>query len=189
MSVVLRCPSCGTTRASPGECEACHEASARYFCTNHEPGEWLKAKTCEKCGARFGAPSRAVTLRPRRATVRSPPDAPEITPEPALVAAPSRLPSPELGSYALARAERRRIDIAERELDPVRLSPPFWQQLLAAALRARRAPAPTAPGSVLRPVARGLGGCVMRAVVVSLLLFMALLVALFFFGRSLLLGY
>ena len=40
--VVLRCPSCGTTRAAPGECDACHEAQVRYYCTNHTPGRWLE---------------------------------------------------------------------------------------------------------------------------------------------------
>ena len=52
--VVLRCPNCGTTRSAPGECEACHEAQVRYFCTNHSPGEWLDGPTCRRCGAKFG---------------------------------------------------------------------------------------------------------------------------------------
>ena len=36
--VVLRCTNCGTTQATPGECEACHEAIVRPYCGNHEPG-------------------------------------------------------------------------------------------------------------------------------------------------------
>ena len=40
--VVLRCPSCGTTTAASGECEACREAQVRYYCTNHTPGRWLE---------------------------------------------------------------------------------------------------------------------------------------------------
>ena len=44
--VVLRCPNCGTTRSTPGMCEACHEAEVRYYCTNHTPGLWLNASTC-----------------------------------------------------------------------------------------------------------------------------------------------
>lgn len=54
--VVLRCPNCGTTRSDNGECEACHEAQVRYFCTNHAPGRWLDAGACGPCGARFGDP-------------------------------------------------------------------------------------------------------------------------------------
>ena len=36
MSVVLRCPTCGTTQGDAGECEACSEGEVRYFCTNHD---------------------------------------------------------------------------------------------------------------------------------------------------------
>lgn len=36
--VVLPCSNYGTVQASTGECEACHEAEIRYFCTNHTPG-------------------------------------------------------------------------------------------------------------------------------------------------------
>jgi hypothetical protein len=50
--VVLRCPNCGTTQESPGECDACHEASVRYFCPNHSPGRWLDGPVCAECGAR-----------------------------------------------------------------------------------------------------------------------------------------
>jgi hypothetical protein len=49
--VVLRCPHCGTTQATPGECEACHEAEVRWFCPNHSPGRWLDAPRCPECGA------------------------------------------------------------------------------------------------------------------------------------------
>lgn len=52
--VVLRCPNCGTTQAGPGECDACHEAQVRYFCTNHRPGQWLTSPKCPQCGAQFG---------------------------------------------------------------------------------------------------------------------------------------
>lgn len=55
--VVLRCPNCGTTKASPGECDACHEAEVRFFCTNHKPGLWLESTQCPDCGARFGQPA------------------------------------------------------------------------------------------------------------------------------------
>jgi hypothetical protein len=39
--VMLRCPSYGSTKATSGECEACHEAQVRYYCSNHTPERWL----------------------------------------------------------------------------------------------------------------------------------------------------
>lgn len=70
MSVVLRCPSCGTTRATRGECEACHEAQVRLFCTSHEPGLWLDGSTCPTCEARLreavATPARVPVLRETR---------------------------------------------------------------------------------------------------------------------------
>ena len=72
--VVLRCPSCGTTRAAPGECEACHEAQVRYYCTNHTPGRWLDSRSCPQCGSQFGVPDRPPAVpRPRVARVLPPP--------------------------------------------------------------------------------------------------------------------
>jgi hypothetical protein len=53
-SVVLRCPNCGTTQSSPGECEACHEGQVRYYCTNHTPGRWLDGSICPQCLAAYG---------------------------------------------------------------------------------------------------------------------------------------
>ena len=53
--VVIRCPNCGTTQSALGECDACHDADAQYFCTNHTPGRWLDGPACGECGARFGA--------------------------------------------------------------------------------------------------------------------------------------
>ncbi len=76
--VVLRCPNCGTTRALPGECDACHEAEVRFFCTNHKPGHWLKSAQCPDCGARFGESAKS-----------SPPEATPVDPQAPL---PSRRP-------------------------------------------------------------------------------------------------
>lgn len=72
--VVLRCPNCGTTKATPGECEACHEAEVAYYCTNHSPGLWLASPRCPECGAQFGIPavrpapsgSETVAVRPQK---------------------------------------------------------------------------------------------------------------------------
>jgi hypothetical protein len=70
--VVLRCSNCGTVQASTGECEACHEAQVRYFCTNHTPGLWLDVSACPQCGARFGEyPPTPTATRPP-ATRRGP---------------------------------------------------------------------------------------------------------------------
>jgi hypothetical protein len=56
MSVVLRCPTCGTTQEDAGECEACSEGEVRYFCTNHDQGVWLDGPVCGSCGAKVGDP-------------------------------------------------------------------------------------------------------------------------------------
>lgn len=88
--VVLRCPNCGTTQAAAGECEACHEASVKYHCTNHKPGLWPDGPKCTKCGARFGeraAPPPASPPRPTgypaASTRRPPPPRPASSrPEP-----------------------------------------------------------------------------------------------------------
>jgi len=71
--VVLRCPHCGTTRSTPGECEACHEAQVRYFCTSHNPGEWLDEPTCPRCGAKFGERPAPPAPPPRRSRSARPP--------------------------------------------------------------------------------------------------------------------
>jgi hypothetical protein len=73
--VVLRCPSCGTTKAAPGECDACHEAQVRYYCTNHTPGRWLDSRSCSQCGSQFGVPDPPPV-------VRSPPTRPPASPPP-----------------------------------------------------------------------------------------------------------
>ena len=73
--VVLRCPSCGTTKAAPGECDACHEAQVRYYCTNHTPGRWLDSRSCPQCGSQFGVPDPPPVVHP-------PPRRPPASPAP-----------------------------------------------------------------------------------------------------------
>lgn len=68
--IVIRCPNCGTTQGALSECEACHEADARYFCTNHTPGRWLDGPACAECGARFGVDR--VATRPAPPATRRP---------------------------------------------------------------------------------------------------------------------
>jgi hypothetical protein len=70
--VVIRCPNCGTTQSSLGECDACHEAETRYFCPNHEPGRWLDGPSCSACGARVGVPGASSRPAPPRAPARAP---------------------------------------------------------------------------------------------------------------------
>ena len=87
--VVIRCPNCGTTQSALGECEACHEATTRYFCPNHEPGRWLDGPSCPECGARVGvpgvtrpppSPSRPATPPPAHRAPRRTPPREEIRP-------------------------------------------------------------------------------------------------------------
>ena len=71
--IVIRCPNCGTTQSALGECEACHEATTRWFCPNHDPGLWLDAPLCPTCGARPGVPGAhsrpaPTPTRPRAST-------------------------------------------------------------------------------------------------------------------------
>lgn len=75
--VALRCPNCGTTKSAPGECDACHEAQVRYYCSNHKPGRWLDTPACPQCGAKFGDPVRpAAPPPPPPPTHRRPPPPP-----------------------------------------------------------------------------------------------------------------
>ena len=87
MSVVLRCPTCGTTQGDPGDCEACSDGEVRYFCTNHDGGVWLNGPVCGSCGATFGDP-------PLEA--RTPPTSP-----------PPSVPTPSAGADFRPRSRRR----------------------------------------------------------------------------------
>ncbi|MGZ8376675.1 MAG: hypothetical protein ACXW61_03435 [Gemmatirosa sp.] len=85
--VVIRCPHCGTTQQTLGECEACHESDARYFCANHAPGRWLDGPACAACGAHFTGrtagvpPTPMPPSTPERARERAPERVPERVPE------------------------------------------------------------------------------------------------------------
>ena len=169
--VVLRCPNCGTTKTTSGECQACHEADVRYYCTNHTPGQWLAAAACPTCGAKFGdpAPRPAPALPPRTpvsppalsARKRSVPWLPERAgPWPPRPRRPAR---EEAGEAADGRAPDPRIG--------------SWPDLLReAASRARRMRSETTP--VPDPVAIGaaFGGCLIRGVLLILTLLVAFVV-------------
>src|SRR5688572_22916361 len=80
--VLRRCPNCGTSQAGPGECEACHEASVAFFCTNHTPGRWIEAPACPSCGARFGVAASPAKPSPPRPEPAAPLRRPAPQPEP-----------------------------------------------------------------------------------------------------------
>ena len=103
--VVLRCPHCGTTQERSGDCEACHEAQVKYFCSNHNPGRWLDAPRCSECGARFGDRVRAPPKRP-------PPETPSpISPSRRASAEPDVKPMPgRPGPWEMRRRRARRED-------------------------------------------------------------------------------
>ena len=187
MSVVLRCPHCGTTRGSSGECEACHEAQVRYFCMNHTPGVWLDAPACPKCSARFGEPARRASTPARTSPVRARPPAPARAPvtTSAPPAAYSRSVPPER-SVAVARSRERLPPAGDEEFETgsSRLAP--WREILRAAVRARTMPRGPAPEHERPRIGRNVGGCLMRLVLLVVLLFVALVGALFYFGQVLL---
>lgn len=196
MSVVQRCPNCGTTRASSGECEACHEAEVRYFCTNHAPGRWLDTDTCSDCGARFGDPppatASAAPAVPRRNRAASPSRPPPSRPPPSSSApAPryTRASRPSIGAGAWISSKPSAPESeAERGLGASpRLAP--WQRLLLAAVRARYTPTRLSRARERPVIGRSLGGCLQRLLLVVVLVFVAIAGAAFFFGQALLNGY
>jgi hypothetical protein len=143
--VVLRCPNCGTVQPVEGQCDACHEAAVRFFCTNHTPGLWLEGSACPQCGARFGdpapsrpapapvAPSRGAPPQVGVPPTRGPFETEEL--EPWETGAPIRMepgrPSPTgpdpfrilLGAMmSAARARSARAEYFDHE-EPLRLRP------------------------------------------------------------------
>ena len=119
MSVVLRCPTCGTTQQHVGECEACAEGDVRYFCTNHDEGIWLEGPACSRCGTEFGDPPekprvarpRAGRPRPAGAPDFRPPAKPEVLP-------PAASMEEFLDEIARDRARVRRPYAVEEVLPP-----------------------------------------------------------------------
>lgn len=165
MSVILRCPHCGTSRGTPGECDACHEAEVRYFCTNHTPGLWLERPACAQCGARFGeaaAPAPA-----------APPPAPR---GPTFGRVPP--PPPPSGDAVFGRHG-----------ESARRPPTSIEDVLAEVARAR--PATPPPGPRPRPIeidprvaVRGMGGCLVRAVVMLVVFVVMIFASMFMFAGS-----
>jgi hypothetical protein len=178
--VVLRCPHCGTTRATLGECEACHEADVRHYCTNHNPGVWLDGPVCKGCGAKLGdAPKPMVAPpSPRR---KPPADTPRTE-------GASRWPGP------WTRRRRMPFPADERPSDPsggsLDVRPADWTDILReAALRARRRP-PARPPE-LEPISAGavLGGCFLRSLMLLFFMFMLFAFMSFFVGNVVFQGF
>lgn len=157
-AVVLRCSHCGTVQAEPGECEACHEAQVRYFCTNHSPGLWLDTFACHQCGARFGDP--APSPRESASTPASNPAIVEASPRRRVETEPSPWDTPAAGRAS--RFEEKPYPTP----DPRRI---FFDLISAAA---RRSTAHRGHAESARP-GRRRGGCV-RTLLVMALLFLAL---------------
>ena len=213
-AVVLRCPNCGTTKAAAGECEACHEAQVRFYCTNHTPGLWLEAGACPQCGARFGEPAGARAGAPRPAApARGPaaaapaptPAAPVRPRAPARPAAAARPPASSAPPPAMPPAAPRRpaapgeawgrgaepaappdeIDARSERMAAHDAARARMREVLEAATRAPGAPDESMPPGLGAPVGRGLGGCLMRLVLLVMFLFIALMLGLFSLGGSL----
>jgi hypothetical protein len=185
--VILRCPHCGTSKAAPGECDACHEAQVRYYCTNHKPGRWLDASACPQCGARFGdpvrpaarpvppaAPPRPRTTTPTAARPRSdPPPSPSGTrARPWGRRERERSPTPDLG--------------ASDESAPLRdVRTERMLELLRAASRAGRMSRGGTYTTGGPPVGAALGGCLMRFVIFAIFLLVVFFLTLSLLGGSL----
>ena len=176
--VVLRCPTCGTTQGTPGECEACSEGTVRYFCDNHDPGLWLDGPVCKGCGASVGRAAAKVAERKPVTTAR--PEHRTRRPDPVRTRAPRRRePAP-----ADARRPPRDLELEDAA------GPPSLSDLLAH-LSAGRDRAPLDVEELpARPVERELpgrapflGGCLLR-----LLLLVLLLIVLAVAGFAVLLG-
>ncbi len=179
--VVIRCPNCGTTQPSLGECEACHEADARYFCPNHAPGRWLDGPACAACGARFTGRSAGVPptvppmpspTAPPRERARPPVDPMPTRPAPPRARrAPMPPPAPPLPPREPVDATGGWVEVDDRAPWPP-------------ARRSRRPREAGWPADIPIPTVRvGFGsvfGCLGRLVSAVVVLFV--LAALAFFG-------
>lgn len=178
--VVLRCPNCGTTRPTPGECEACHESQVRYYCTNHAPGRWLDTPACSQCGARFGEAQRPA-VAPVATPSRIPTAAPRLRP----------VPAERPRTDALPRDVRERAPTeTEETIDPRKARGERaarvtgWEELRRAAASARRRLPADAEAGFKAPGRRP-GGCLLRFMLIVVFLFFMLASGLFVFGASL----
>jgi hypothetical protein len=185
--VVLRCPNCGTTTASPGECQACHHDDVRYYCTNHTPGRWLETPKCPECGAAFGDPANPPAPPPR--VRRPPPPAASPGRKRFVPRPPERASAPWVRPTGPpTRDDRAAPRYGSDEAPDPRIA--RWPDLLReAAARARRVRAGAKPVPDTARVGMALGGCLIRAVFLMVLLFTTLLVFSLMFGGLLFQGF
>lgn len=166
--VVIRCPNCGTVQSELGECEACHEATTRWFCPNHEPGRWLDGPSCPVCGARVGVPGASRPSPPR--------------PRPAPSSPPSRHPPPPRRPPAREREEIFTSDVpVEAEAEPWR-GPVFTPRDPRSIGREDAREAwPIDPTVILPTAVRvvSLFGCLRRLVMLVILLIVLAVVAFY----------
>ena len=189
--VVLRCPNCGTTKAGPGECDACHEAQVRYYCTNHTPGRWLETASCPQCGARFGEAVRPPS--PPRPAARPHPPAPTPAPPPTGTPPSTRSPSWRPGGGRSPWTPRKIREEDEDGLDASEVSggsdhalATRLREMIEAAARARRTPWGHAPMPDSSRVVLGLGGCFIRGLFLAIFLLFGFLMMSLIVGGSLL---
>jgi hypothetical protein len=172
-AVVLRCPNCGTTRGVPGECDACHEAPVRYYCTQHRPGVWLDGPTCGQCGSRFAAtPAPAPAPAPAKPAVRR---SPALPPTAGRGPTPTRGTAPLPGGAPKPRGPR---------VPPLAASFETLDELIRGARPPLRPPpdASAEPGLVRNMPS--VGGCLMRLVFLVILLFVFGIASLLLFGTA-----
>jgi hypothetical protein len=186
--VILRCPNCGTSKTTPGECEACHEAQVRYYCANHKPGRWLDASACPQCGAKFGDPvlpiARPAPPRPR--TTVTPAAPPRVDPPPS---------PPRTSATPWGRRERKRsldpdIGASDESASVPDIRTARILEILRAASRAgRMSRGATYTTSEIPPVGAALGGCLMRFVILAMFLLISFFLMLSLVGGSMFGGY
>ncbi len=185
--VVLRCPNCGTTKATPGECEACHEADVRFFCTNHTPGHWLSAPVCPACGARFGERTSPTPSRPAERRTESPRRSPAPPKRPSRTSRPADSdpgPADEEWPGPWGDEDRETPPRRTETREPVVVRLPDL-------LRMRRRTPPAADPLYMPDPARAglaLGGCLVRAIFLGFFLLIALFLGGLLLGGSLLQG-
>ena len=115
-TVVIRCPNCGTTQSTLGECDACHHESVGYFCTNHASGRFIDGPRCPTCGATFGAAMPAARPEPPRRTPPPAPSAPVEWGPPPRRARPEDVPVERPPEWIVL--EPRGEDIRDPRMDP-----------------------------------------------------------------------
>ena len=180
MSIVLRCPNCGTTQRHGGECEACSEGEVQYFCANHAEGIWLAGPSCSQCGAKVGDPPRRRAPAPPPPPLSTPPAGPPEFRPPTRRRTGGDSEEPDLAG----RRRSRELD-DPAGADGVPLEPSLVDLLeeITEAHARRRAPRAVEVPPWAEPPRRGIGfpigGCLVRLFGLGLLLFLAFVIFLF----------